>query len=80
MWVLDYGASYRICPKREWFSTYEQLGSGNIVMAKISIYKVVEMGSIKIMTHDSKLCTLNKVRHACFTHDKEYDIFDSFEQ
>jgi hypothetical protein len=63
VWVLDSEVSYHICPKREWFSTYEPLGGGNLVMAKSSIYKVVEMGSIKISNNDSKLCTLNKVGH-----------------
>lgn len=32
-------------------------------MANSSSYKVVGMGSIKIMTHDGKLCTPNEVRH-----------------
>jgi hypothetical protein len=31
-------------------------------MANRSVCKVVEIGSIKIRTHDGKLCTLNKVR------------------
>jgi len=23
VWVLDFGVSYHICPRREWFSSYE---------------------------------------------------------
>ena len=64
VWILDTGASYHICPRREWFSTYEQIDGGIISMANESASKVVGIGSIKIRTHDGKFCTLNDVRHA----------------
>ncbi|KAJ4704584.1 Retrovirus-related Pol polyprotein from transposon TNT 1-94 [Melia azedarach] len=47
----------------EWFTTYEQVDGGNISMANSSVCKAVEIGSIKIRTHDGKLCTLNDVKH-----------------
>lgn len=37
VWVLDSGASYHICPHREWFATYEQVDGGSISMANSSI-------------------------------------------
>jgi hypothetical protein len=36
VWVLDSEASYHICPRREWFSTYEKLDSANIDMGNSS--------------------------------------------
>ena len=63
VWVLDFGASYHICPRREWFTTYEQVDGGSISMANSSVCKVVRTGSIKIRTHDGSFCTLNEVRH-----------------
>jgi len=63
VWVLDSKTSYHICPRRERFSSYEQLDGDNIVMANSSVCKVVGMGSIKIKTHNGKFYTLNKVRH-----------------
>ncbi|KAJ4702231.1 Retrovirus-related Pol polyprotein from transposon TNT 1-94 [Melia azedarach] len=63
VWILDSGASYHICPRREWFTTYEQVDGGNISMANSSVCKAVGIGSIKIRTHDGKFCTLNDVRH-----------------
>ncbi|KAJ4717199.1 Retrovirus-related Pol polyprotein from transposon TNT 1-94 [Melia azedarach] len=63
VWILDSGASYHICPRREWFTTYEQVDGGNISMANSSICKAIGIGSIKIRTHDGKFCTLNNVRH-----------------
>ncbi|KAJ4702606.1 Retrovirus-related Pol polyprotein from transposon TNT 1-94 [Melia azedarach] len=63
VWILDSGASYHICPRREWFTTYEQVDGGNISMANSSVCKAVGIGSIKIRTHDGKFCILNDVRH-----------------
>ncbi|KAJ4721544.1 Retrovirus-related Pol polyprotein from transposon TNT 1-94 [Melia azedarach] len=63
VWILDSGASYHICPRREWFTTYEQVDGGNISMANSSVCKAVGISSIKIRTHDGKFCTLNDVRH-----------------
>ncbi|GAA0144155.1 hypothetical protein LIER_04672 [Lithospermum erythrorhizon] len=54
VWVMDCGASYHICPRREWFLTYEQVDGGNISMANSSTCKVIGIGSIKLRTHDGK--------------------------
>ncbi|GAA0154673.1 hypothetical protein LIER_37939 [Lithospermum erythrorhizon] len=63
VWIMDSGASYHICPRRDLFSTYEQLDGDNISMANSSVCKVVVIGSIKIWTHDGRFYTLNAVRH-----------------
>ncbi|CAM8961497.1 unnamed protein product [Rhodiola kirilowii] len=63
VWVLDSGASYHICPCREWFSTYEQIDGGNISIANSDVCKAVGIGSIRIRTYDGSFCTLNEVRH-----------------
>ncbi|KAJ4716980.1 Retrovirus-related Pol polyprotein from transposon TNT 1-94 [Melia azedarach] len=39
VWILDSRAFYHICPRREWFTTYEQVDGGNISMANSSICK-----------------------------------------
>ena len=41
VWVLDSGAYYHICPRREWFTTYEQIDGGSISMANSSVCKMV---------------------------------------
>ncbi|KAL1197963.1 Retrovirus-related Pol polyprotein from transposon TNT 1-94 [Cardamine amara subsp. amara] len=63
VWVLDTGASYHMCPRREWFETYTIVDGGNIKMANSSVSKVAGIGSIKIRTHDGRFVTLNDVRH-----------------
>ena len=61
--ILDSGASYHICPCREWFITYEQVTGGNISMANSVVCRVAGIGSIQIRTHNSKFYTLHNVRH-----------------
>jgi len=61
VWILDSGASYQICPYRDWFLTYKQVTGGNISMANSAVCRVAGIGSIQIRTHDGKFCTLNDV-------------------
>ncbi|KAL1540759.1 Retrovirus-related Pol polyprotein from transposon TNT 1-94 [Salvia divinorum] len=63
VWILDSGASYHLCPHKEYFTTYEQIDGGNVSMANSVVCKVVGIGSIRIRTHDGVFCTLNDVRH-----------------
>ena len=63
VWILDSGASYHMCPRRDWFTTYELVDGGGISMANSSVCEVVGIGSIKVRTHDGKFCTLKEVRH-----------------
>ncbi|XP_074306515.1 uncharacterized protein LOC141641765 [Silene latifolia] len=63
VWILDSGASYHICPRREWFTTYEQVDGGTISMANSAVCRIVGIGSVRVRTHDGKFCTLNEVRH-----------------
>ncbi|KAG6394524.1 hypothetical protein SASPL_145113 [Salvia splendens] len=63
VWIFDSGASFHLCPHKEYFTTYEQIDGGNITMANSVVCKVVAIGSIKIRTHDGVFGTLNDVRH-----------------
>ena len=58
--ILDSGASYHICPNREWFSTYEQVDSGNVLMINSAVCKAVGIGSIRVRTHAGRVVTLNQ--------------------
>ena len=63
VWVLDFGALYHTSPRRELFTTYEQVDRGNVSMANSVVCKTVGICSIKIQTHDGTFYTLNVVRH-----------------
>ena len=63
LWVLDTGASYHMCPRREWFLEYEAVTDGKIKMANNFACDIAGIGSIKLMTHGGRVCTLTGVRH-----------------
>lgn len=46
-----------------WFTTYESVDCGTVLMRNDTPCKAIGIGSIKIKTHDSVFRTLNKVRH-----------------
>jgi len=52
-----------MCPHRDWFSTYEPIDTGVVLMGNGAECKVVEIGPVQIKTHDSVVRILSKVRH-----------------
>lgn len=63
MWILDSGASYRICPTRELFTTYSCVDGGSVSMTNRSVCNVIEIRSIRFRTHDGKFYTIKEVMH-----------------
>ena len=50
-------------PRREWFSEDEAVTDGKIKMANDFACDIAGIGSIKLRTHDDRVCTLTGVRH-----------------
>ena len=40
-WLLDYGASHHLCPHQYWFSTYQDIYGGSVLMGKNVSYKTM---------------------------------------
>lgn len=62
-WILDSGCTYHMCPHRDWFTTYNSIDSGVVLMGNNTPCKVIGIGTIKIKTHDGAVRTMNDVRH-----------------
>lgn len=62
-WILDSGCTYHMCPHRDFFSNYETVNGGNVLMGNNASCKVVGKGTIRIKTHDGVIRTLTGVRH-----------------
>ena len=63
IWVLDSGCTFHMCPRRDWFVTYEPVDSGVVLMGNDAECKVAGIGTVQIKTHDGTIRTLSKVRH-----------------
>ena len=62
-WILDSGCTHHVTPNRKFFSTYEPIDGGDVLMGNDAPCKIVRIGSIKIKIHDGVVRTLTKVRH-----------------
>jgi len=52
-----------MCPRRDWFVTYEPIDIGVVLMGNHAEYNVIGIGTVQIKTHDGIVRTLSKVRH-----------------
>ncbi|PNX56512.1 hypothetical protein L195_g058242, partial [Trifolium pratense] len=62
-WMLDSGASHHMCPNRKWFTTYESIDGGIVLMGNNHACKIMGYGTIRIKMHDGAVRTLMNVRH-----------------
>lgn len=62
-WILDSGCTYHMCPNRDWFSTYEPVSQGVVLMGNNASCKVAGIGTVKIRMFDGVVRTLSDVRH-----------------
>jgi hypothetical protein len=62
-WVLDTACTFHMSPKRDWFTTYELVDDGSVLMGNDVACKIVGMGTIRIRMHDGIVRTLKNVRH-----------------
>ena len=61
--ILDLGCSRHITLNRHWFSSYESVHGGVVLMGNTASYKVMGIGSIRIKMLDGTVRTLTNVRH-----------------
>jgi hypothetical protein len=62
-WILDSGASHHICPNRNWFTSYQAVDSGVVLMGNDNSCNTIGVGSVKIKMFDGVIRTLTNVRH-----------------
>jgi len=62
-WILDTGASFHMCPDKEWFTSYEPLKGGIVVMGNDAPCTTVGIGSVQFKMFDGCIRTLTGVRH-----------------
>ena len=62
-WILDSGCSYHMSPNRDWFSTYQLIDGGKILMGNDVACKVIGIDIIQIKMQGAIIRTLIDVRH-----------------
>ncbi|KAK5795348.1 hypothetical protein PVK06_036610 [Gossypium arboreum] len=62
-WILDSGCTFHMSPNRDWFTTYETVSEGVVLMGNNASYKIAGVGTIKIKMFHGVVRTLSDVRH-----------------
>ena len=62
-WMLDSGATYHVCPRRDCFSSFEELDSGMVYMADGHACQILGIGTINIKMFDGRIRELTGVRY-----------------
>ncbi|KAG8472196.1 hypothetical protein CXB51_036507 [Gossypium anomalum] len=63
-WILDSGCTFHMSPNRDWFTTYETVFEGVVLMGNNTSCKIAGFGTIKVKMFDGVVRTLSDVRHA----------------
>ncbi|KAG8473990.1 hypothetical protein CXB51_034146 [Gossypium anomalum] len=58
-WILDLGCTFHMSPNRDWFTTYETVSEGIILMGNNTSCKIADVGTIKVKMFDGVVRTLS---------------------
>ncbi|KAG8485343.1 hypothetical protein CXB51_021504 [Gossypium anomalum] len=62
-WILDSGCTFHMSPNRDWFTTYETVSEGVVLMGNNVSCKIAGVGTIKVKMFDGVVRTLSDVRY-----------------
>jgi len=62
-WILDTGATYHVCPNRDWFSNFKKLEGCLVVMGDGHPCTMEGVGTIQIKMFDGMVRELKEVRY-----------------
>ena len=62
-WILDSGCTYRMCPTKSWFHSYNKIDGGKVLLGNNMSCNVVGIGSVQVKLDDGTVKTLSSVRH-----------------
>ncbi|KAH9706402.1 hypothetical protein KPL70_012195 [Citrus sinensis] len=61
-WILDTGATYHLCPIKEWFTDFHNLESGAVVMGNDQPFRTMGIGTVQLKIFDGMVRELKEVR------------------
>ncbi|KAH9726184.1 hypothetical protein KPL70_008163 [Citrus sinensis] len=61
-WILDTGATYHLCPIKEWFTDFRNLESGAVMMGNNQPCRTMGIGTIRLKMFDGMVRELKEVR------------------
>jgi len=71
-WMLDIGATYHVCPNRDWFSNFEKLDSCSVVVGDDRPCNMKGICTVLIKMFDGMVSELKEVRYVPQLKTKSY--------
>ncbi|KAH9779095.1 hypothetical protein KPL71_007588 [Citrus sinensis] len=62
-WVLDSGCTFHMCPVKTYFTEYQEIDGGRVIMGNNSICRIIGIGNVSLRLHDGSTRVINQVRH-----------------
>ena len=62
-WILDSGCTFHMSPYKSYFSDYQDLDGGRVMMGNNTVCKVIGIGKIHLKLHDGSIKEIRQVRH-----------------
>lgn len=62
-WLLDSACSFHVCLEKESITTCKLIKGGKCLIGNRIVYKVLEVGTVKIQMHDGVMRMLTSVLH-----------------
>ncbi|KAG8496956.1 hypothetical protein CXB51_008162 [Gossypium anomalum] len=62
-WILDSGCTFHMSLNQDWFTTYETVSEGVVLMGNNASCKIASVGTIKVKMFDGVVRTPSDVRH-----------------
>ncbi|KAH9660266.1 hypothetical protein KPL70_024153 [Citrus sinensis] len=62
-WVLDSGCTFHMCHVKTYFTEYQEIDGGRIMMGNNSICRIIGIGNVSLRLHDGSTRVINQVRH-----------------
>ena len=59
-WILDSGCTFHMTPNRDWFSTYEPVHKGAVLMGNDAFYNVAGIRRVRIKMFVHKVLLMQK--------------------
>jgi hypothetical protein len=62
-WVLDSGSTFHICPRRDWFDSFQEVSDETMTLADGSTLSVVGVGAVRFRMWDGMIRTVTDVQY-----------------
>ena len=62
-WIIDYGASFHVSPREDFFSNYKKCDYGTLKMGNHVTSKIIGIGDIMLLIDTRNKFELKEVRH-----------------